>query len=371
MAEWARVVNTTTREYIKGEQNNVMRNRKLTALMQERGRVSFNHSGESLDWKVRYMRSPMSGYADADTLTFSRQNKWKTATLPWRGYATTDSITKKESLMNKGTPQIVKLYGNIAKLLLEDIEDQFASEWYSDGNTAGNKGIHGVESFFGINGTVTITDGTERSANAADRVGSPQDSYAGLNTDLGDRGGYGGTWTGSWPQGTGQSHFDFFSPLVVASDSSDFGGAADTWAAQGDEVLRYAIIKSQKNKSRKGQADLCLMEGTMYEQLLNILDSKERFIARPGRVEGSLAKLGFSDSFSRDGVEVSWEYGIPSDTAYGFNVDEMELCSLQSQLFVPEGPDFAIETQSYRYSLDFFGQLKCNPRSQFKIAVLT
>jgi hypothetical protein len=44
----------------------------------------------------------------------------------------------------------------------------------------------------------------------------------------------------------------------------------------------------------------------------------------------------------------------------------MELMSLQGQLFVVEGPDYDIQTKSWRTSVDFFGNMWCNPRYQFK-----
>lgn len=367
MANWSRVVNTTIRQYVRGEENNILRNRKLTALLRERSRITYNCSGTDLDWKVRYKRAALAGFADADTLTFSRKNRWKSAVLPWRGYATTDSMTKKERLQNKSVEAIVKVYDNVAKLLVEDIEDQFGDELYVDGNASGNsKRLHGIESCLGGGtNTINISTGAERAANAADRVGAPDDTYAGLTTGLLD---YGGTWTGSWPGGTGDAHADFWTPVLVNYTSTDFGGAADTWAAQGDEAIRYGIIKSQKNRSRRGQLDLILLESTLFEGFLNLLDGKERFNSRAGRQEGSLAKLGFSDMVNYDGVEVSWEYGVPDAVGYGFNVDEMELCSLQKQLFVPEGPDFDIASQSYRFSIDFFGNLKMNPRCMVKFA---
>lgn len=368
MAEWARVVNTTIREYIRGEEPNVLRNRKLTALLRERGRITFNHAGEQLDWKVRYKRAPLTGFADADTLTFSRQQRWKTAVLPWRGYASTDSMTKKERLMNKNIEAIIKVYSNVAKLLLEDIEDNFEDELYIDGNAAANaKRMHGMESALGDDGnTMDITSvvGAERSANAADKAAAPNDTYAGLVTQVGN---YGGTWTGSWPDGTGDAHFDFYSPTLVNTDSSGFGGATNDVAGQIDEVLRYLIIRSQKNKSRRGQLDLILLVSDFYEALLNLIDTKERFVARPGRNEGSLAKLGFTDVVNWDGVETTWCYGVTASTGYGVNVDEMELCSLQGQLFVPEGPDFDIASQSWRFSIDMYGNLKMNPRCMGKV----
>ncbi len=366
MAEWTRVVNTTLRKYVRGEEINVLRNRKFTAMLRQRGRLKMNASGEQYDWKIRYKRAPLFGFADSDTLTFSRRNKWKTANLPWRGYAVTDSMTKKERLMNKGTEAIIKLYSRVSSTLMEDIEDQFADEVYIDGNASGNsKRIHGAESWNAGTQTVNITSTSSalRSANAADKVVGPADTYAGLSTTLGN---YGGTWSGSWPSGTGDAHFDFWSPLIVNYTSTSFGGS-DTWATQGDEAMRFLIIGSQKNKSKRGMMDLIVLESAMYNDALNLIDSKERFISRQGRNEGSLAKLGFTDTFNFDGVDVTWEYGMPSDTGYGWNMDALQLCSLQGQLFVPEGPDFDIASQSYRFSIDMYGNLECNPRCQGKL----
>jgi hypothetical protein len=57
---------------------------------------------------------------------------------------------------------------------------------------------------------------------------------------------------------------------------------------------------------------------------------------------------------------------MPSGVGYGLNVDQMELMSLQGQLFVVEGPDYDLQTKSWKTSVDFFGNLVCNPRFQFK-----
>jgi hypothetical protein len=40
----------------------------------------------------------------------------------------------------------------------------------------------------------------------------------------------------------------------------------------------------------------------------------------------------------------------------------MELRSMQGQLFVPEGPDYDVASKSWRFSIDFFGNLVFNPR---------
>jgi len=370
MAEWQRVVNTTISRYLREVEENVMRNRKLTAMLRKRGRVKMNAAGKDLDWKIRYKRAAVQGQADGDTLTFDRKLRHKVATLDWRGYAVTDSVTKKERLMNKSVEAIVKIYENIAEDLMSDMEESFCDELYIDGNASGNeKRIHGIESFLAGTQTINVTVTTStsaRAANAADPAGYPNDSYAGLSTVLGN---YGGAWNSNWPEGTGDAHFDFWTPVLVNYTSSFFAGSSATWAQQCIDAMRYGIIKSQKNKSKRGQLDMIILPGELYRQALSKNHSLQQINVNRGQ-DSELVSLGFKDVFNLDGVDITWEYGVPNNIGYGFNIDEMELQSLQGQLFVPEGPDWDIASQSYRFSVDFYGNLRCNPRHFVKFLSL-
>lgn len=357
---WSRIVNTTIHKYIREVEVNILRNRKLLALMKERGRLSFNHSGDIVDWKVKYKRAPMQGYADSDTLTFSRRDRWKTAQIDWRGYAATDSMTKLERLKNKNTEAIVKVYSEIASNLMDDMDDQFGDELYVDGNASGNsKRIHGIESFMGDTGTGA----------AAGYIVPPSDTYAGLSTVLGN---YGGSWSvnGSsqveWPTGTGDAHYDFFSPLIVDYTDTAWSASTKTWPNTCREAIRYGIIKGQKNRSKKGQLDLILLENELYRQFKNNCDTNERLTVSRGDSKSGMYALGFTDVINLDGVDITYEYGVPSSLGYGWSMDNLELMSLQGQMFVPEGPDFDIAAQSYRFSIDFFGNTKFNPRNFVK-----
>jgi hypothetical protein len=264
-------------------------------------------------------------------------------------------MTKVEYLQNRSTEAIVKLYDNVMKILKSDIDDQFGDELYVDGNASGNsKRIHGLESC--LAGTVA----------AGVAVATANDTYAGLVCTLGN---YGGSWTGTWPNGTGDAHYDFWTPILAdyTSTSAEYPTTTNDWPSQGDEVIRWSIIQCQKNKSKRGMLDLFLLTRSMYMQFLELIDTKERFLSRPGRNEGSLAKLGFTDSVNFDGVDVSHEYGIPDTIGYGVNIDELELRSMQSQLFVPTGPDYDVASKSYRFDVDFLGNLVMNPRSMVKL----
>src|ERR1035437_9935989 len=128
--QWSRIVNSTTKNYIKEREVNVLRNRKLTALLKKRGRFTYNWSGIAMDWKIKYKRVRPTPYADGDTLEFSRKDRNKTAVLDWRGYSATDSMTKGEFLQNRGKQAIINLYSSLSDDLMDDMEDYFGEEFY-------------------------------------------------------------------------------------------------------------------------------------------------------------------------------------------------------------------------------------------------
>ena len=345
MAEWARVVNTTTKQFLKGETVQVLRNRKLLAMLNDRGRITHNHSGTEVQWQVRYKQAPMIGFDDSDTMTFSRINRWKQASLPWRGCIVTDSMNKREKEINKGTEALIKVYSMVASQLMQDLEEQFGDLLYIDGNASGNgKLIHGIESFMGVSGTVSGSP-----------VGNPSDTYAGLSTALGN---YGGAWSGTWPTGTGDAHYDFFSPTIVDYTNTFWGYPTNNWAATCRDALRYGIIKGKKNKSKRGQLDVVILNDELYRSFVQQLQLEENLQITPQNGSSGLWKLGFTDLQNFDGIDVTYEYGVPTGLGYGWCMDLVELMSLQGDLFVPEGPDFDIASQSWRFSLDFLGNLK-------------
>lgn len=358
-AEWQRTANTTIHQYIREEEDNVIRNRKFLAMLRDQGRITFNHSGDLMDWKVRYKRARPRVFQESDTLTFSRVNRWKTAQLDWRGYAATDSITKFEKLKNKGAEAIIKVFSQMASSLMADIEEYFGDELYVDGNAAANAGrIHGLESFFGDTGTGA----------AAGYIVPPSDTYAGLSTVLGQ---YGGTWSTSggnvtWPSGKGDPEYDFWSPVIVDYTDSAWQATTKTWANTCTEAVRYATTKSQRVRSKRGMMDMIMLQDELFRLYLEKQESKERLIIQRGDKKGGLYSLGFSDVINQDGTDITSEYGVPDNTGYGLNIQNFELCSLQGQLFVAELPDFDIATQSDRFSIDFFGNLKSNPKFQVK-----
>jgi hypothetical protein len=330
-----------------------MRNRKLMALMQAKGRVSLDGNfGKDLDWKVKFKRAPLQGFADGDVVSFARRDRFRTARLDWRGYNLTDLQSKLDRLKNRGTAAIIDLYSEILDSMVDDIEEGFADEMYKNGYAAGNtRGIHGIESF--LQGT----------AAAGRAVATPTSTYAGLSCTPGA---HGGNWNGNWPSGSGDAHYDFWSPILVDYTSTYWGGSDQSWAKNCNEAIRFMLIKGRKSKSRKGMMDLILLNDDLYEQFLNTLDDKQRLNVNRNEKVGLVA-LGFTDTVNFDGCDVTTEYGVPLNTGYAFNTSQMELMSLQQgRLFVPTGPVFSEETSTYRVLIDYYGNMKFNPRGQGK-----
>lgn len=355
-APWSRIVNSTIRKYIKEKEVNILRNRKLTALLKKKGRISFNWSGIAMDWKVKYKRVRLTPYADGDTLQFDRKDRYKTAVLDWRGYSSTDSMTKGEFLQNRSTEAIIKVYDEIATDLMDDMEDALGEEFYIDGYAAVNsKRIHGIESFM------------QAAQNVGNGAATCSGSFAGLSCVLGA---YGGTWSGTWPHGRGDAQFDFWTPTVVDYGDTLFS-ATNTWAANCVEAISFGIIKTKKSKSAKGQLDVIFIDDEMFRQYQNVYRTKERIIVERQADKSPLVALGFSDVINQDGIDVTWEFGLPQAVGYGFNCDMMELRSQQAQVFVPEGPDQDIATKSWRFSVDMYGNAVWNPKYFLKFVKLT
>jgi len=368
-APWSRLVNTTIRDYIREEELNILRNRKLTALLKKRGRITYNHSGIAMDWKVRYRRAPMIGFADGDTVTFARQDRDRTAVLDWRGYSLADALTKGEFLQNRSNEAIIKLFDTRSKRLLEDAEDQLSEQFYVDGTVSANtKFFHGLESFLGY-GNQQVGAGAL----------APTAVYAGISCVLGN---YGGAWAGqTWPNGRGDASYDFWSPLIVDCGDTKFGTTV-TWGGSSGvavENVSYAIIKSKKSPSKKGMLDVFFLNDEAYRQYISLLRSSQRIVVS-GQIS-ELIGLGFDDVVQQDGgKDVTWEYGLPNSSVtnngfgvigYGLNLDQIELRSMQTEVWVPEGPSFDDATKTWRWSIDCFGNLVCNPKYQVKLFNLT
>ena len=369
-ADFARVASTTLAKHIKEVEEAWIKNYQMGALLEANGRIMYNMGGRGFDWPVQYRVHNLEGNTGETTRVFNRTNLWKTAQLEYRGYQSTDAMYYREFLENRGEEGVVKVFNEFTSRLEQSMKQGLGPEYYVDGSATGNEtSWHGFESMFAATQTINSSTGAARAANAADFVGYPNDTYAAISTVLGNYGGENESGQ-VWPLGVADAHFDFWSPLLVNYTSSGFGGTSDTWAAQGDEALRYAIIHSQRNSTLDGQVTNCVLDRNLYFGLLNLIDNKEQIQVNRGEQSG-LVSLGFRNVINFDGIEVSWEAAVPTNVGYGYNINNIEMLSMDSTLFRSEGPEFQIDTQAFVAAVSTLSNLKFRaPRNFFKLLAM-
>lgn len=350
MSTWAERVATTITKHFKGAEPAIMRNRPFSAMLYSKGRILYNCAGTDFDWRVEYKRRTGQPIADMQEAAFARQQRHLKASLGYKAYIISDVMSKMDMLANKGPEAIASMLGNNVKSIEDDLKEDFDTQLLINGDAAGYEDrVTGFESIFKGSGT-----GTQAVPNTS--------TYAGLSLV---RGNYGGNWTGTWPYGRGDAHFDFWSPLIVNYTSSSGWTQGATFAVSGDEVLRWAITASGRNSTKDGQLDMILLDLALFNDLKNLLATKERFVATD---QSEIAKLGFTQNrINFEGVDVLGGYGLEGSIGYGISVSALELLSMQSQLFYVDGPKYDFKTRTSPMTIDFMGNLRVRkPRNQIK-----
>ena len=374
--DWSRVIGTTIVNHLREEELATFRKFKIFALLENSGNVVMNQSGRGMDWNVRFRNAPVTGNTGDTPRTFSRINMWKRAELPWRGFSTQDAIFRREMLENRGQQALVDVASKMAERLKESLEQHLSYQPYVDGNAAGRENdFHGLESFLGYDGTVDESvsgvASKRTSSNTADRFAYPSDTYAGLSTQLGY---YGGgrinATTGQWPNVPVDPEFDYYSPVIVNYNASSFNATgARNWRTNCVFAMREGIHQCKRNDTKEAQIDLVVLDRKLYIQFLNTYKDQERIVVSK---ENGLKSLGFTDTVTLDGVEITSEYACPAGKGYGLSIGNMELRCLENQLFVAEGPFYSEETQAYRYACSTLGNMRFrSPRNFFALAPVT
>jgi len=369
-----RAVNTVLSNHMKKVEVDVLRQRKLSAMIMKRGNVVYNDRGNGFTWPVQYRNHDAESTDGAQVRNFTPQNLWQKASLEHRGVEVTDAITKKEYLAGRaGRTQIVAVWDNVVTRLKKSLTEAMAPIFYIDGNATGNLDLpHGIESMMGhsANNDVPYTwnylTGESQAATNEDYIAVPDDSYGGLDTDLAAYGG--AQQSGVFPFGVADPQYDFWTPILVNTNSIRFGTIASNktgWQSNAPRILRFGIINVNRNVSLDGQMDVILLDREMYFDFENLEEAKERIQVQK---ELSLKSFGFGDVINIDGTEVTQEYGIPRTNldqgsgtaadypvAYGFATSLMTIRSMQGQMFGVEGPEEDIDTGTRKVVVDFLG----------------
>lgn len=356
-SDWARSMHTILAKHMRDTTPAMLRNYQMLAVLQSAGNVLYNQGGRGFTWPVQYRLHQVTGNTGESPRNFARRNLWTTAHLPYRGYEATDAIYKKELLEAQGEEAIVRVFDGFTERIGQSIKQTLGRQVYVNGNAEGNEQYwHGFDSMFATNGTLKFDDGTQRSASTDDYVAYPSATYAGLSTELGN---YGGENEAGqvWPHGVADPEFDFWTPIIALTDSKKFEDLS--------ECMSFAITHSQRNTSQDGQITNVWLARDLFLQFKNEQREKER-IEISG--EHSLRAMGFKNIISFDGVEVSWEAGVPTGCGYGMNFNGVDLRCMNDELLETEGPEYDIDMQAYKAVVGTLSNLRfSSPRDCFKL----
>lgn len=362
MAEWQGVVHATTEKFLPGCVEQTIRDRVVLAMLEKRGKITYNHSGDGFNWRFQAIEEESNQYSDGETITFAGNDKFRKATLDWRRYIAASKMTDYQKELNKGNEAIIKLSGRIMKDLMKSMRDKFGGELYVDGHASGNDSrLCGIESFMGLGTTA-----------AGDIVGQPSDTYAGVSTAVGQ---YESTWSAlkttkpnatiatDWPDPQGRHGYQCWSPKIFNTSSTSWGTGSTAWEDNGPRVIRKAHHVTRMGNGKEGDVDAVVLASDWFTDYCNKQEAKQRVqIPVP-----ELAEFGFQ-SIQQEGIAITKDYDCPASTGYGWNFDQMELMSLKSDLFDSVPPEFSIKDNAYLYLMRMYGNLKFeSPQAFFKL----
>jgi hypothetical protein len=343
--------------YIRKRVEPIYRKSALMNELKKRGRITFNHGGDYMEWRPRIKRRDIVASNGNDVqMSFPRVNTKMKVSLPWRAYQLGESITKYEKLVTQNKAEtFFKIAEDTVNELSDDFVDSFRHKLYLDGNATGSKDIHGLESIFSVNGALTNSP-----------VGNNNDSYATKATTLGSLGGDWEDSSGStiWPLGTGDTQYCAWTPLVVDYQNTAWTASTKTWANTWREAIRYATTYMGILQSEA--PDILLINPELLRKAKDSLEENDRFTVEVG----DTTDVGFK-KLTFEGLTFVEEYGVPSDVCYLINFDKLELRSMQKQLVMTE-KDTDITTKTELISLDFYGNLLMESPAYFgKLAAIS
>ena len=350
---------TTIRDYIRGAENLTARRRLEVALLKKYGRIKYNCGGDGFQWQAEFQQGTVQDNNGAQSVTPSPVDRYRTAFLTYEGAVNHDRITKREKLMNEqSSSRLVDQFKDTGKKLLRELEEHFCQSMYTDGPANPGK-LSGLQSFTGYTQTLqaNATTPTARTANAADPLGVPSDTYATISCALG---GVAGSWTGGdYVTGQGTSSYDFWAPIIIRMQSTYFGGS--TLAANIVEALKLGVMLNLRQKPQDGGCvDTVLTSNNVWFTLSNRQDAKERVTVSEAWKMPHYGMDQDQGVIIIDGTRVTWTYDCPASRGFGVNWQSVQFRSMQDSLFQldPKSPEWFSRERSFGWIADYLGQWK-------------
>jgi len=322
MAGWARTATGVITDHIREISEAGERNFVLVAMCRKKGRMRFNASATDFDWLATSRRDPPSRSDDLDPVSFRRVARERKATLNYKVLQKGELISKGEKLAFQSDKTArYKIAARVAEKLTENCMEYFSRvEMYNNAQAAANAdGFDGLETIF------QTQSGSISNSWHSGITGT----YAGLTLNLGTYGGSANAASGKgYPMGTPDLAYHFWHPMAVSYKNTNLLATTKTWINTWRESMRKA--RTYMEALNGVTPDLWLADPISYEESLSSLEEKERFII--GDQDQDLVNLGFRH-IRVDGIPYMSEFGCTAQSCYGISFKNMEIISMQRQLW--------------------------------------
>lgn len=330
--------------------------------LEREGRIQLGVDGSfEATYPIDFKEAMPTAFGDGMAPVYQRRLYTTNAKMDWRAMIDTDVMHWVEKTMRQTNKQIVDRYGRALTKLSEGIMKELGRQIYVDGNAAATiTKWHGIESFMGSGTTVT-----------ADIIDEPSDTYNDLSTALEARG---GTWTTAyttaslqcpntnnahdWPEGSGSSEYDYYSPKKANWSSTNWGTGTATWGDNCERVLRRMGQWLTTGTGETAKEIVVVMAGKLLTEFKDRMSAKNRHMVPLPQY----ADLGFPNVLSFEGMSLTSSFECPVNTAYFFNFSKVDAMFLTGEAVVTEGPTWDKPSESYLFSAKTMGNFRWRPK---------
>lgn len=319
---------TTIANYEKGAQDLTMRSRLFLAMLQNRGRVTYNWSGEECKWQVEYSHPQSQGWLGG-SLDFGSSNPWMQLSQGWGGLVQTQAFDLLTFMKNRGSKvQLINAWQGIANVCMKALKNDFCGEMFNTGSDATKpKGLRSI--LVDDSGTLVT-----------EKIAAPDSSttYGGKSIGIAA---HGGTWSANlstspnaglatdWPYGQGRPEYDCMSPKLVNTVSTAWTGT-NTWVANCWRVLNTTKTWLSVTGDKDYKPELCMLAPDMWDGFKENQEAKTH-IYLPHK---EASDLGFPDALNFEGMALhGTDFDTPAGTFYMLNLKTIEIRSMFDVLF--------------------------------------
>lgn len=157
------IVTTTIQSRSKKLADNVSKNNAILARLNKRGKVKPVSGGDVIVQELEYAENgTYKRYSGYDVLNISPSNVFSGASFNWKQVAVAVSISGLEQLQNSGPERMIDLLESRIGNAERTMENNIASDMYSDGTSDGGKQIGGLQLLVADTATSGTVGGIDR-----------------------------------------------------------------------------------------------------------------------------------------------------------------------------------------------------------------